>query len=221
MSSATLSKKQELITILYYNGAVVTECKLPRLFCCRNPRPPHGGRPQKGFLDSSGVSISIHVPRAGDDLDVHIEQSYLCVFQSTSPVRGTTISDMSLSQAISLFQSTSPVRGTTRGYVSRKSDGIIFQSTSPVRGTTQSNSISKGDNGISIHVPRAGDDQLCSNMVLVNTDFNPRPPCGGRPLHLRRNMVLQRFQSTSPVRGTTAKPYNFSGHCNTFCITFY
>ena len=132
-----------------------------------NPRPPCGGRPQKGFLDSSGVSISIHVPRAGDDLDVHIEQSYLCVFQSTSPVRGTT-----------------------RGYVSRKSDGIIFQSTSPVRGTTQSNSISKGDNGISIHVPRAGDDQLCSNMVLVNTDFNPRPPCGGRPLHLRRNMVL-------------------------------
>ena len=80
--------------------------------CNFNPRPPCGGRPQKGFLDSSGVSISIHVPRTGDDhMPIGLPLSdYL--FQSTSPARGTT-KNIQESRLKMIFQSTSPAQGTT------------------------------------------------------------------------------------------------------------
>ncbi len=56
------------------------------------------------------------------------------IFQSTSPVRGTTFKEQ-LRVALAKFQSTSPVRGTTvRGFWVR--GGML----------------------ISIHVPREGDD---------------------------------------------------------------
>ena len=81
----------------------------------------------------------------------------------------------------------------------------IFQSTSPVRGTTKNTGGSGGVSKISIHVPRAGDD--CAAPPLKGGcafDFNPRPPCGGRPMRLSRPLPKKIFQSTSPVRGTTA-----------------
>ena len=34
---------------------------------------------------------------------------------------------------------------------------------------------------ISIHAPREGGDTFGMSMSLVTTDFNPRPPRGGRP----------------------------------------
>ena len=56
-------------------------------------------------------------------------------FQSTSPVRGTTIADLPRRE-IDLFQSTSPVRGTTWTCGIQILALFKFQSTSPVRGTT-------------------------------------------------------------------------------------
>ena len=56
-----------------------------------------------------------------------------------------------------------------------------FQSTSPVRGTTAPEVGSPGDAGISIHVPREGDD-----------------------LEVTVSRLMSIFQSTSPVRGTTS-----------------
>ena len=80
---------------------------------------------------------------------------------------------------------------------------------------------------ISIHVPRVGDDILFSPQSPPIEYFNPRPPCGGRPppyfspynflvisIHVPRVgddvcktwvlMISARFQSTSPVWGTTS-----------------
>ena len=80
---------------------------------------------------------------------------------------------------------------------------------------------------ISIHVPREGDDPTCGAGKSARTNFNPRPPRGGRPwqpvlyahvsdisIHVPRegddprakaNLVLVLvFQSTSPARGTTS-----------------
>ena len=37
---------------------------------------------------------------------------------------------------------------------------------------------------ISIHVPRVGDDRKTNFRLSVISNFNPRPPCGGRPLIL-------------------------------------
>ena len=35
---------------------------------------------------------------------------------------------------------------------------------------------------ISIHVPRVEDDSLDCSTTYQTADFNPRPPCGGRPV---------------------------------------
>ena len=39
---------------------------------------------------------------------------------------------------------------------------------------------------ISIHGPRVGADSWHSLVNMVESDFNPRPPCGGRPMMLYR-----------------------------------
>ena len=107
-------------------------------------------------------------------------QSLEAIFQSTSPVRGTTLfvgacrksfiisihvpragddeDDAKNVETGKAFQSTSPVRGTTWLYRVRFSVPSEFQSTSPVRGTTALLVPHCGRDEISIHVPRAGDD---------------------------------------------------------------
>ena len=80
---------------------------------------------------------------------------------------------------------------------------------------------------ISIHAPRVGRDGEEIGSTAVDTDFNPRAPCGARPVHhLRRvddlaisihaprvgrdlfrpvgTLSSYRFQSTRPVWGATA-----------------
>ena len=78
---------------------------------------------------------------------------------------------------------------------------------------------------VSIHAPRAGRDAGMLHVVVAQSCFNPRAPCGARPRHPRRPSSLagfnprapcgarpfQRsyaifwtvFQSTLPVRGAT------------------
>ena len=79
-----------------------------------------------------------------------------------------------------------------------------FQSTSPARGTTCPRcSGSPGCRGISIHVPREGDDSAPPGSLPPTPDFNPRPPRGGRLASPMVEMLSVIFQSTSPARGTT------------------
>ena len=56
---------------------------------------------------------------------------------------------------------------------------------------------------ISIHVLRAEDDELFRVIVDFQLDFNPRPPCGGRPESAPLGPPPLVFQSTSSVRRTT------------------
>ena len=57
---------------------------------------------------------------------------------------------------------------------------------------------------ISIHAPHAGRDSSSRTVSVTRTDFNPRAPCGARPLLVIgfRNLML--FQSTRPMRGATS-----------------
>ena len=57
--------------------------------------------------------------------------------------------------------------------------------------------------GISIHVLRVEDDDAYNDLAEDFHNFNPRPPCGGRPKfesYLNQNTT---FQSTSSVWRTT------------------
>ena len=60
-----------------------------------NPRPPCGGRPPEVEQPLSPEVISIHVPRVGDDGVAVKPRSIRGLFQSTSPVWGTTRRDTS------------------------------------------------------------------------------------------------------------------------------
>jgi len=56
--------------------------------------------------------VSIHAPGEGSDLRLLSRPSSLCQFQSTLPVKGATLSDVTLT-APAAFQSTLPVKGAT------------------------------------------------------------------------------------------------------------
>ena len=79
------------------------------------------------------------------------------------------------------FLSTSPLRGTTTCLSTFCPCPTEFLSTSPLRGTTFFIHRLAGVDGISIHVPLAGDD------------------CAARSL----SAIRAAFLSTSPLRGTT------------------
>ena len=59
------------------------------------------------------------------------------------------------------------------------------------------------DGKISIHAPREGGDSMGKAIKIVNTDFNPRPPRGGRHSIWLHCLLLLVFQSTPPARGAT------------------
>ena len=73
------------------------------------------------------------------------------------------------------------------------------------------------EGGISIHAPRVGSDPITTPTVTVSWNFNPRSPCGERPLLGPAPWVDFPFQSTLPVWGATANPWGHSpdrGHFN-------
>ena len=51
-----------------------------------------------------------------------------------------------------------------------------------MRGATLGRDFDILEIGISIHAPRAGGDGVGGTKGGGTADFNPRPPCGGRPL---------------------------------------
>ena len=62
-------------------------------------------------------------------------------------------------------------------------------------------------NCISIHAPREGGDVTPTCWITGTSDFNPRPPRGGRPLVSMVPPSKLVFQSTPPARGATAGHY--------------
>ena len=100
-----------------------------------------------------------------------------------------------------------------------------FQSTRPMRGATFKVIAIVIILSVSIHAPHAGRDTFIFNFPPCFTCFNPRAPCGARPLDLLhcaiwqrfnprapcgarhsalvKSVPLQKFQSTRPMRGAT------------------
>ena len=82
-------------------------------------------------------------------------------------------------------------------------DLMQFQSTHPVWGATPQDCLTLVIDPISIHAPGVGCDV---NTYVIRTFFqyfNPRTPCGVRPLRRYRIGSGLRFQSTHPVWGAT------------------
>ena len=80
---------------------------------------------------------------------------------------------------------------------------ISFQSTHPLRGATLYIASVFPQLTISIHAPLAGCDRCGSQQGHGRDHFNPRTPCGVRPVSTSSTVGAPIFQSTHPLRGAT------------------
>ena len=83
--------------------------------------------------------------------------------------------------ATQAFQSTLPVWGATQ-VLDKPIDYPVFQSTLPVWGATNRNEAQLNVEFISIHAPRVGSDCELISLHFGSLNFNPRSPCGERPI---------------------------------------
>ena len=124
------------------------------------------------------------------------------------------------------FQSTRPLRGATSYSSMMHCTSVRFQSTRPLRGATPRFTCFGRGLGISIHAPLAGRDDFVGDefaIVFISIhaplagrdrsyrghnpqygNFNPRAPCGARPVVPPAAISPTEFQSTRPLRGATA-----------------
>ena len=105
----------------------------------------------------TSIRISIHAPREGGDEKRSHGWSRRWQFQSTPPARGATTGTGSGGFSPGTFQSSPPARGATMGQAPYQSSKA-FQSTPPARGATI----------------------RLDGVLVLFSNFNPRPPRGGR-----------------------------------------
>ena len=150
-----------------------------------NPRPPRGGRPNSA--DSSAKAV---------------------LFQSTPPARGATTYRRH-DDYMAYISIHAPREGGDMGLPFLVDNDIKFQSTPPARGATELWLESLRQGCISIHAPREGGDTGATSAAGIKSNFNPRPPRGGRHTRCASLICQYQFQSTPPARGAT----------NTLCDT--
>ena len=200
-----------------------------------NPRTPCGVRPELEQEETMTGKISIHAPRVGcDGL-----YSFALIFSSDfNPRTPCGVRQPRASSAMSPppFQSTHPVWGATtdhrvpsrppQNFNPRTPCGVrpkppahavgifTFQSTHPVWGATYAKEGGFVGTEISIHAPRVGCDERPGVGPPVVWHFNPRTPCGVRPLVLPDDGRQIEFQSTHPVWGATLPDFQ---SCRKYC----
>ena len=146
-----------------------------------NPRPPGGGRRRRTHGPLRTVLVQSTPPVWGATSSATMIGMASRLFQSTPPVWGATSATLQTSSA-RIFQSTPPVWGATHRINREDLITAPFQSTPPVWGATVVLRDKKIDGEISIHAPRVGGDPGSASRRASSTNFNPRPPCGGRPI---------------------------------------
>ena len=126
-----------------------------------NPRAPCGARRLARSVASIALIISIHAPRVGRDGDGGAYYQMKLLISIHAPRVGRDLEKrLHATNKLLVFQSTRPVWGATR--------------------TTGHQDC--GTDPISIHAPRVGRDFGLVISTLVTIYFNPRAPCGARPL---------------------------------------
>ena len=111
-------------------------------------------------------------------------------------------SEMTLSY-FTLFQSTHSLRSATFGFLWNCNCSTWFQSTHSLRSATNHQRGQPPRNSVSIHALLAECDHKRVHRSLYHLSFNPRTPCGVRPVSNRFNSNPYRFQSTHSLRSAT------------------
>ena len=126
------------------------------------------------------VLISIHAPLAGCDLRFESMADMPPNFNPRTPcgVRPTLFATPTLHMN---FNPRTPC-GVRQGSETQRLCSKQFQSTHPLRGATIPGVSERTYTDISIHAPLAGCDLPRGHRRPRQKDFNPRTPCGVRPL---------------------------------------
>ena len=123
--------------------------------------------------------ISIHAPRVGSDSPTPTWLAGLSAFQSTLPVWGATVHDVTLWHPLQIS-----IHAPRVGSDMRKSIAC------PSRCR------------ISIHAPRVGSDPTQDFRIRQIINFNPRSPCGERHAAAIRSFGLQLISIHAPRVGS-------------------
>ena len=178
--------------------------KIARALPPFNPRTPCGVRPFRAIILSRWWVLSIHAPLAGCDKSSDRIYQKRGTFQSTHPLRGATALAYARSGVCRHFNPRTPcgVRQAQRRQTRRER---IISIHAPLAGCDQGKDAEKEIAFISIHAPLAGCNALATKILLDISNFNPRTPCGVRPLFFRVSVCDREFQSTHPLRGATQR----------------
>ena len=191
---------------------------------CFNPRAPCGARPSTiqtavpsvMFQSTRPVrgatyhscnrvcrcTVSIHAPRAGRDYHPLFSPACSLCFNPRAPC-GARPSTGAAANGSRSFQSTRPVRGATV-LICIDVHLVLVSIHAPHAGRDNCCNCCCATGGVSIHAPHAGRDPQAAALSQRFPCFNPRAPCGARPVDGAPAKVDEQFQSTRPVWGATA-----------------
>ena len=148
------------------------------------------------------LGISIHALRGEGDPEHHTARYPCRSFQSTPSVGRATIK-ISCGFCDGLFQSTPSVGRATVDISITSLTAELFQSTPSVGRATRAVRHAIWQIAISIHALRGEGDCCRLWWCASRSDFNPRPPWGGRQKPCTPNTVISVFQSTPSVGRAT------------------
>ena len=189
--------------------------KAPRNF---NPRAPCGARPPRGATSRRLADISIHAPRVGRDNGRLNPSKGMKRFQSTRPVWGATVYIFA-EHYVNKISIHAPRVG--RDWARHVLAGVkvisihaprvgrdaliplslclcLISIHAPRVGRDYKTVAEFTKLQISIHAPRVGRDQNLRGQTLRCCDFNPRAPCGARPVHSAGSVRLLYFNPRAP-----------------------
>ena len=147
------------------------------------------------------VQISIHAPRVGRDVKNGVLDARIAISIHAPRVgRDSAVARSLSANAISIH---APRVGRDKHSPSGGGCREAFQSTRPVWGATSLSTGTSARVGISIHAPRVGRDGSRRACRHRRHHFNPRAPCGARPVAASLMVRFGLFQSTRPVWGAT------------------
>ena len=145
-----------------------------------NPRPPRGGRPRPAAVWKAWRA-----------------------FQSTPSARRATQLPPLVVGVAGYFNPRPPRGGRPTPFLLH-SNQIQFQSTPSARRATPDRGKTEVDHGISIHALREEGDCRRFSSLVRSSNFNPRPPRGGRQYWVFEGRTDRKFQSTPSARRATA-----------------
>ena len=186
MWGATLCHVFKIIDSKNFNPRTPCGVRLPgwrhaAVYGYFNPRTPCGVRPKEG---PGGPSFIL--------------------FQSTHPVWGATTRCARICASRPNFNPRTPC-GVRHILPSFHPLPWLFQSTHPVWGATTAAAEQLPVLLISIHAPRVGCDKVMRRLSDIDTNFNPRTPCGVRLVLQLCQCLIKYFNPRTPC-GVRRRP---------------